>query len=148
MNFQTLCGCGFLLVPGAGLEPARCCHPGGLSPLRLPIPPSGQERVQATREVGAACAEDGREFETSTVNCNIVRHNCVRTRSASGGSRRLMQMTPSIMSPMAAVNGRSEMRTATTPPSLSRERRMLRLTPTMRGGLRKPGTTRSSSFER
>ncbi len=23
----------------AGLEPARCCHRGILSPLRLPIPP-------------------------------------------------------------------------------------------------------------
>ena len=29
------------MVPGAGLEPARCCHRGILSPLRLPIPPPG-----------------------------------------------------------------------------------------------------------
>ena len=78
----------------------------------------------------------------------MVRHNWVRTLSASGGSRRLMKMTPSIMSPTAAVNGLSERRTATTPPSLSRERLMLRLTPTMRGGLRNPGTTRSSSAAR
>ena len=28
----------FLLLV-AGLEPARCCHRGILSPLRLPIPP-------------------------------------------------------------------------------------------------------------
>ena len=34
-----------LLVPGAGIEPARGCPPGGLSPLRLPVPPSGQERI-------------------------------------------------------------------------------------------------------
>lgn len=30
------------IVPEAGLEPARGCPPGGLSPLRLPIPPLGQ----------------------------------------------------------------------------------------------------------
>ncbi len=30
------------MVPGAGLEPAQCCHRGILSPLRLPISPSGQ----------------------------------------------------------------------------------------------------------
>ena len=29
------------MVPGAGLEPARCCHRGILSPLRLPISPPG-----------------------------------------------------------------------------------------------------------
>ena len=31
----------FLLVPGAGLEPARPCGQRILSPLRLPIPPPG-----------------------------------------------------------------------------------------------------------
>jgi hypothetical protein len=30
------------MVPGAGLEPARNCFRGILSPLRLPIPPPGQ----------------------------------------------------------------------------------------------------------
>jgi hypothetical protein len=30
------------LVPGAGIEPARCLHRGILSPVRLPIPPSRQ----------------------------------------------------------------------------------------------------------
>ena len=30
------------MVPEAGLEPARCCHRGILSPLRLPISPLGQ----------------------------------------------------------------------------------------------------------
>ena len=29
----------FYKVLVAGLEPARCCHRGILSPLRLPIPP-------------------------------------------------------------------------------------------------------------
>ena len=29
----------FSLLQVAGLEPARCCHRGILSPLRLPIPP-------------------------------------------------------------------------------------------------------------
>src|SRR5664279_4077887 len=32
----------FLLVPGAGIEPAQPCGRGILSPLRLPVPPSGQ----------------------------------------------------------------------------------------------------------
>ncbi len=31
-----------IMVPGPGLEPGRCCHRGILSPLRLPISPSGQ----------------------------------------------------------------------------------------------------------
>ena len=30
------------MVPGAGLEPARSCLRGILSPLCLPIPPPGQ----------------------------------------------------------------------------------------------------------
>ena len=30
------------MVPGAGLEPARYCYRGILSPLRLPISPPGQ----------------------------------------------------------------------------------------------------------
>ena len=34
------------MVPGAGLEPARCCHRGILSPLRLPISPPGQGLVR------------------------------------------------------------------------------------------------------
>ena len=33
-----------LLVPGARLELARCCHRRILSPLRLPIPPSRQKK--------------------------------------------------------------------------------------------------------
>lgn len=31
-----------LVVPGTGIEPARCCHHQILSLARLPIPPSGQ----------------------------------------------------------------------------------------------------------
>ena len=31
----------FLMVPRAGIEPAQPCGPGILSPLRLPVPPSG-----------------------------------------------------------------------------------------------------------
>lgn len=31
----------FEMVPRAGIEPARCCHRGILSPLRLPISPPG-----------------------------------------------------------------------------------------------------------
>ena len=34
------------MVPGAGIEPARCCHRGILSPLRLPISPPGQGQEQ------------------------------------------------------------------------------------------------------
>ena len=33
------------MVPGAGLEPARTDVRGILSPLRLPIPPSGQKTI-------------------------------------------------------------------------------------------------------
>ncbi len=33
------------LVLVAGLEPARCCHRGILSPLRLPIPPHQHRQI-------------------------------------------------------------------------------------------------------
>ncbi len=33
-----------LLVPRAGIEPARYCYHRILSPARLPIPPSGQDQ--------------------------------------------------------------------------------------------------------
>ena len=36
------------VVPGAGLEPAQCYHRGILSPLRLPISPSGQRTQKNT----------------------------------------------------------------------------------------------------
>ena len=60
----------------------------------------------------------------------------------------MMTTTPSIMSPMTAVNGLSAMRTATTPPDPSRPRRTVRSTPTMRGGDLKPGTARPRSDTR
>ena len=36
-------------MPGTGLEPVNPCESGGLSPLRLPIPPSGLELMQRYR---------------------------------------------------------------------------------------------------
>ncbi len=39
------------MVPGAGIEPARCCHRGILSPLRLPVSPPGQTRRDCTEAV-------------------------------------------------------------------------------------------------
>ena len=38
------------LLQVAGLEPARCCHRGILSPLRLPIPP--HLLIQVNLEMG------------------------------------------------------------------------------------------------
>ncbi len=35
-----------MMVPKAGLEPARYCYRGILSPLCLPIPPPGQFRLK------------------------------------------------------------------------------------------------------
>jgi hypothetical protein len=34
------------VVPGERIELSWCCHRGILSPVRLPIPPSRQERRQ------------------------------------------------------------------------------------------------------
>ena len=34
------------MVPRAGLEPARCYHRGILSPLRLPVPPPRQVKME------------------------------------------------------------------------------------------------------
>ncbi len=49
------------MVPGAGVEPARCYHRGILSPLRLPVSPPGQG-------IGIAKMEAGTRFElVSTV---------------------------------------------------------------------------------
>ena len=39
----------FCVVPGAGIEPARCCQRGILSPVRLPIPPSRREPSEEGR---------------------------------------------------------------------------------------------------
>ncbi len=43
-----------VMVPGAGLEPARCCHRGILSPLRLPISPPGHLMGERAIEAGAS----------------------------------------------------------------------------------------------
>jgi hypothetical protein len=40
----------YLLVPGAGIEPARCHHRGILSPVRLPIPPSRRRKTAIMTE--------------------------------------------------------------------------------------------------
>ena len=42
----------FCLVPEAGLEPARCCQRGILSPLCLPISPLGRRAHCATHQSG------------------------------------------------------------------------------------------------
>ena len=39
------------MVPGAGIEPARCFHRGILSPLRLPISPPGHSVYGGCRGV-------------------------------------------------------------------------------------------------
>src|SRR5450830_1849858 len=41
-----------MLVPGAGIEPARCHHRGTLSPVRLPIPPSRQRKTAIMTDFG------------------------------------------------------------------------------------------------
>lgn len=51
-----------ILVPVAGLEPVRCCQRGILSPLCLPIPPSGRGLLfswQLLRRQGAGVARRG-----------------------------------------------------------------------------------------
>gem|GEM_PF-3837814 len=40
----------YSVVPGAGIEPARCHHRGILSPVRLPIPPSRQRKTAIMTE--------------------------------------------------------------------------------------------------
>ena len=38
------------VVPGAGIEPARCFHRGILSPLRLPISPPGHSVYEVCKD--------------------------------------------------------------------------------------------------
>ena len=69
----------------------------------------------------------------------MARHRSARSRSAWGEVRQLAMITPSIMSASTAGHGRPRTRTAiTAPPG---RRRMVRSTPTNRGGHRKPGAT-------
>ena len=46
----------FRLVPGPGIEPGRPRGRRILSPLRLPVPPSGLERVRSLRDGDASAA--------------------------------------------------------------------------------------------
>ena len=55
------------MVPGAGIEPARSHLRGILSPLRLPVPPSGRLRVQDWRL--------GPESNRRTRICNPLHHH-------------------------------------------------------------------------
>ena len=63
------------MVPGAGLEPARCCHRRILSPLRLPISPPGH---RANAEVGTLF----QIFELA--HCELRVGGLVRAISATG----------------------------------------------------------------
>ena len=49
--WRTCSPCEFvhIVLPAAGLEPARCCHRGILSPLRLPIPPCRHDAINQIR---------------------------------------------------------------------------------------------------
>ncbi len=51
------------MVPGAGIEPARCRHRGILSPLRLPVSPPG-------RRAGIVLAAPGNKKETRRLEEN------------------------------------------------------------------------------
>ena len=51
-------------VPGAGFEPAWCCHQGGLSPPRLPVPPPGR-RGNAGRSVAVDRASISRSTRSA-----------------------------------------------------------------------------------
>ena len=60
-----------IILLAAGLEPARCCHRGILSPLRLPIPP--HQRVVAPntcRERPASDANGWRWIRTTEAICS------------------------------------------------------------------------------
>ncbi len=125
-------------VPGVGLEPTCPEGLGGLSPLRLPVPPSGRERpdgsAQATRRSAGS--------SSSWASAATASHSRVRNREASMLSSRLATTTPSIMSARTATQVRSRSRTDTTTPV--GRRRMDRSRPTVRGGLRKLGATNPS----
>ena len=46
------------LVPAAGLEPARCCHRGILSPLRLPVSPRRHAPLHRTTAANTCQAQE------------------------------------------------------------------------------------------
>jgi hypothetical protein len=133
---------------------------GGLSPLRLPVPPPGRCRhgsPQATRagsgtaRNGArpaplrpdAAARGGRVGSARPASPSTADQSRVRTLAASDPTRRLAATTPSIMSASTATQGRPFSRIETTAAPSAR-RRNVRSTSTRRGGLRKPGTSSPS----
>ena len=73
------------------------------------------------------------------------RHKAARTSVDSTAGNELSTMTPSIMSAITAARGRDFTATETTPARSTPENlRMVRSTPTMRGGHRKPGAAKPS----
>ena len=63
------------MVPGAGLEPARCCHRGILSPLRLPISPPGHTE--------GGCEEISPHFKLRFI-CILKRREVYITKNLKG----------------------------------------------------------------
>jgi hypothetical protein len=64
-----------VLVPGAGFEPARPFGPGGLSPLRLPVPPPGPVGANVTAVVlpSPRCRASGCRERTPVVARRVTR---------------------------------------------------------------------------
>ena len=54
------------LVPAAGLEPARCCHRGILSPLRLPVSPRRHAPSHRTTAANTCQAQETRTAAART----------------------------------------------------------------------------------
>ena len=54
------------MVPGAGIEPARYFYRGILSPLRLPVPPSGHTVQEKQIWSGVLLAESGSLHHSGT----------------------------------------------------------------------------------
>ena len=85
----------FFLVPVAGIEPARCCHRGILSPLRLPVPPH-RHKPHVTTAESILSSKRRQQFNYCRIcgawyTCDTVRRD-VRRRSlhfAAAYTRRL-----------------------------------------------------------
>ena len=116
-------------------------RPGGLSPLRLPIPPPGP----ASTVPRSTCPQSRTGYAAaSSPESSTASHNAARARSALAPDRPFATTTPSIMSATTADHGRPRSATATvgTPP----RRRSVRWTPSSPGGERNPGTTRERNL--
>ena len=125
--------------PGRDLNPHSIREwKGGLSPPRLPVSPPGRLHGRLRHRVTTRARSSW-----AAMTCQ----SSLRTRSASGGTSSLATTTPSIMSASTASRGRPFTRIDTTgsapaaPPARTGRRRMLRSTPTRRGGQRKLGAT-------